>query len=157
MPPVAADVEALYREVVLEHYRSPHHRTPLASPDATRLVHNPVCGDQVRVEVRVAGGSIVEVAAITRGCSIAVAAGSVMTDCVLGADPEAVAGLHRDLGALVAGEPVDHDVEDALRAFARVSELPSRRRCALLAWEALEGALADLTAGDSLKARRREA
>jgi len=108
------ELEALYREVVLEHYRNPRHRSALAHPSADARVTNPICGDQVHVEVELADGRIADVSARARGCSIAVASGSVMTELVL--DPR-------------------------LRAFGRVAELPSRQRCATLAWEALTEAL----------------
>lgn len=135
------DLEALYRDTVLEHYRRPHNRTPLESPDASALVHNPVCGDQVRVEVALRDGRIERIAAVSRGCSIAVASGSVMTELVAGGDATHVSGLAARLRALIGGAPPPPDLDDRLRAFARVADLPSRHRCALLAWEALEECL----------------
>lgn len=143
--PELGPIEALYREVVLEHYRSPRHRAPLAAPDAEARVDNPLCGDQALVEVRLEDGRIAEVSARTRGCSIAVAAGSVMTELVQGLGPGEVRELHGAVRSLVAGEGRE-DADRRLRAFARVAELPSRRRCALLAWEALEQALAEAAA-----------
>jgi nitrogen fixation NifU-like protein len=137
-----SDIEALYRETVLEHYRKPRHRTPLAAPDATALVHNPVCGDQVRVEVRIQDGAIAEIASIARGCSIAVASGSVMTELVLGRPAGAAAELEASLRALVEGRGTPDGLDPRLRAFERVAQIPSRRGCALLAWEALAKALA---------------
>ena len=136
-------VEALYRDVVLDHYRDPRNRAPLASPGGSALVHNPLCGDQVRVEVSLEDGRISEVSARTRGCSIAVAAGSVMTELVSGLEPEESAGLGAALERLVGGEAAADDLDRHLRAFERVAALPSRRRCALLPWEALAEALDD--------------
>lgn len=137
-------VEELYREVVLDHYRQPRNREPLQAPDGAALVHNPVCGDQVRVEVGLGeGGRVERISARGRGCSIAVAAGSVMSELVGGLDAQAVAALARRLEALVGGGAPDPDLDPRLRAFERVADLPSRRRCALLAWEALEQALGD--------------
>ena len=137
-------VEELYREVVLEHYRHPRNREPLREPDGAALVNNPVCGDQVRVEVGLGeGGRVERISTRARGCSIAVAAGSVMSELVGGLDPEAVAALARRLESLVGGAAPEPDLDSRLRAFERVADLPSRRRCALLAWEALEQALRD--------------
>ncbi len=135
------DIESLYREVVLEHYRHPRNRRPLARPDAAAVVDNPVCGDQVKVEVSIEKGRIHEASAVARGCSIAVAAGSVMTELVSGCTPEQVRALARTAEGIVAGEPVAPPTDRRLAAFSRVAELPSRRRCALLAWEALLQAL----------------
>jgi nitrogen fixation NifU-like protein len=136
-------LDALYRDVVLEHYRHPRHRTPLAEKHGSALVHNPLCGDQVRVEVRLAGDVVDEIAAMSRGCSIVVAAGSVMTDVVRGHDRAAIERLHAALQRVVAGTDRGADLPESLRAFARLKDLPSRRQCALVPWEALEAALAD--------------
>jgi nitrogen fixation protein NifU and related proteins len=136
------DLDALYRETVLEHYRHPRHRAPLPVPDASALVHNPVCGDQVRVEIRLCDGRIADVAAIARGCSIAVASGSVMTELVLERATDAIPELTAGLRDLIEGRGAREGLDPRLRAFERVSALPSRRSCALLAWDALAQALA---------------
>ncbi len=140
MPELSA-IEELYRDVVLDHYRNPRNRTALEAADGRALVHNPLCGDQVQVEVRLADGRIREVSARTRGCSIAVAAGSVMTELVRDLDAAQAEALHALLAAVVDGQPAREDLDRRLRAFARVADLPSRRRCATLPWEALEAAL----------------
>jgi nitrogen fixation NifU-like protein len=134
-------IEALYREVVLEHYRNPRNRLALAHPTSEALVVNPVCGDQVRVEVEMVGGRIVDVSARARGCSIAVAAGSVMTELVHGLDAEQARALGETAGRISRGESVSQELDSRLRAFARVAALPSRQRCATLAWEALAEAV----------------
>ena len=143
MPELKPDLEALYRETVLEHYRRPRHRAPLAAPDASALVHNPVCGDQVRVEVVLRDGKIAEIASIARGCSIAVASGSVMTELVLDGSVGSVPELEAALRALVEGRGAVEGLDPRLRAFERVAQIPSRRGCATLAWEALAQALAN--------------
>jgi nitrogen fixation NifU-like protein len=134
-------IEALYRDVILDHYRSPRNRLPLGQPDGSALVDNPVCGDQVRVEVRLEGDRIVEVSARSRGCSIAVAAGSVMTELAKGDTLGRARELYRSVRELMAGEPPPDRLDRRLLAFRGVARFPSRRRCALLAWEALEGAI----------------
>lgn len=134
-------IEALYREVVLEHYRNPRNRLALAHPTSEAVVSNPVCGDQVRVEVEVVDGRIVDVSSRARGCSIAVAAGSVMTELVRGLDAAQARALGDTAGRISRGESVGAEVDSRLRAFARVAALPSRQRCATLAWEALGEAL----------------
>lgn len=136
-----AAIEALYREVVLEHYRNPRNRTPLEQPSAEALVSNPVCGDQVRVEVELREGRIAAVSARARGCSIAVAAASVMTELVRGLEPEAARALGAEAARVSRGEPGPGELDARLRAFARVAALPSRQRCATLAWEALSECL----------------
>lgn len=143
-PPAPGAAEVLYREVVLEHYRHPRHREPLSDPDCVATLHNPVCGDQVRVELRLERDRIREISARTRGCSIAVAAGSVMAELVLGQPPVEAEALRRALERIVAGDPAPEGADERLRAFAAVAPLRSRHRCALLPWEALREALASL-------------
>jgi nitrogen fixation NifU-like protein len=136
-----AELEALYREVVLDHYRRPRNRTALAAPTGQALASNPVCGDQVQVDVSLVDGRISEVSSRARGCSIAVASGSVMTELVHGLAPDAARALGEALARVVRGEPAPAELDPRLRAFARVAALPSRQRCATLAWEALSEAL----------------
>ncbi len=133
--------EALYREVVLEHYRRPLHREPLERPDGSATVDNPVCGDQVRVEVSLDEASIGDISARVRGCSIAVAAASIMGELVRGRPRSEVPRLREALAHLIEGGPVDETLDRRLRAFAGVARFPARRRCATLPWEALEEAL----------------
>ena len=134
-------IESLYREVVLDHYRHPRNRHALEDPDGSALVSNPVCGDQVRVDVRREGECVTEVSARTRGCSIAVAAGSVMTEMVVGQELPQIRELAHEIQRLVRGESAGEELDPRLRAFARVAGLPSRQRCAVLPWEALAEAL----------------
>ena len=141
MPEVVDPVLGLYRAVVLDHYRRPRNREPLAAHDGSATVSNPVCGDQVRVEVRRADSAIRAISARARGCSVAVAAASVMTELVKGGDAARAASLRAVLEHIVAGEPAPAGADERLRAFAGVAPHPSRHRCALLAWEALEEAL----------------
>lgn len=145
--PIPKALEALYREVVLDHYRHPRHRTPLADPHGEATVHNPVCGDQVRVQVALEGDAVPEVSATTRGCSIAVAAGSVMAELVRGRDLGSVRKLNAAFEQLVSGGPACGGSAPAgatdrrMLAFAAVAPLRSRHRCALLPWEALGDAI----------------
>ena len=141
MPELSA-VEALYRDVVLDHYRHPRNREPLRVADGSAIVDNPVCGDQVRVELATHAGRIREVSARARGCSIAVAAASVMTELVVGLDRARTDELAERLERLVMGRSAAAagPLDERLQAFERVADLPARRRCALLAWEALHDA-----------------
>jgi nitrogen fixation protein NifU and related proteins len=134
-------LDQLYREVVLEHYRNPRNREPLAHPTASARVTNPVCGDQVQVEIEVVDGRIARVSSRARGCSIAVASGSVMTELVQGETPAEARSQSESLARVVRGERAPEALDARLRAFGRVATLPSRQRCATLAWEALAEAL----------------
>jgi len=138
-----AELESLYRDVVLAHYREPRHREPLVAPDGRGRAVNPTCGDAVDVEVRLREGRIDAVSARALGCSIAVASGSVLAELVRGCAPQDATRLSGELARIVAGGEADPATDARLRAFAPLARLPARQRCALLAWEALAAALAD--------------
>ena len=141
-----AELERLYRDVVLAHYRDPQHRAPLAQPDGRGHAQNPVCGDSVDVEVALRDGAVAGVSARALGCSIAVAASSVLADLVLGQPREQVSGLASQLADAVQGRALPDGADPRLRAFAPLARLPARQRCALLAGEALAVALSDAEA-----------
>jgi len=136
-------MESLYQEIILDHYRNPRGRGPLA--DAAGEAHhvNPTCGDEVTVQVAVDGDGNLVVGYEGQGCSISQASASVMTELVAGETPahadvvrEAFLELMRSKGE---GEP-DEDVLGDAVAFAGVSKYPARIKCALLPWMALQDA-----------------
>lgn len=131
-----------YGEIVVDHYRHPRNREPIASPDARGVADNPVCGDRVEVEIRREAGAIAGISARARGCSVAVASASVMSELAQRATRAQIEALRHELDAILAGEPVAEAVDRRLRAFAGLAPHPSRHRCATLPWEALHAALA---------------
>ena len=137
--------EALYQELILDHYRRPRNRGEL--PGATvRVEHrNPLCGDEIDLSIAMDGERIGAVHATTRGCSLAVAATSMLTLVAPGRTATDIADLRTGLQRLLAGDPAASD--DAalgdLRAFAGVARVPARRRCVELCFEALGRALSE--------------
>jgi nitrogen fixation NifU-like protein len=142
--------ESLYQEIILDHYRNPHHKG-LREPFDSEVHHvNPTCGDEVTVRVKVAGDVVQDVSYDGIGCSISQAATSVMTDLVIGrsvddamAKAEAFLTLMQSKGTL---EPDEDVLEDGI-AFAGVSRYPARVKCALLGWMAWKDATAQALAG----------
>ena len=141
-------LENMYQEVILDHYRNPHHKG-LRDPFDAQVYHvNPTCGDEVTLRVAlkdsVDGDPIVEdVSYESLGCSISQASASVMTDLVIGKPVgegmrigDAFLGLMQSKGQL---EPDEDVLEDAV-AFAGVSKYPARIKCALLGWMAWKDA-----------------
>ena len=143
-------LESMYQEVILDHYKHPHHRG-LAEPYDAEAHHvNPTCGDEVTVRVRLshAGGTAVveEVTHQGLGCSISQASSSVMSDLVTGRPLEDALATQEEFLTLMQGrgEQVDVDedrLEDAV-AFAGVAKYPARVKCALLGWMAFKDAAA---------------
>ena len=138
------DLRDLYQEVILDHNKSPHNYREM--PDATRLAlgHNPLCGDKLKLYVKVEGDRIADVAFQGSGCAISKASASIMTDTVKGkslAEAETLYGKFHDL---LTGPP-DVKADGAglgkLAVFSGVREFPARVKCATLAWHTLETAL----------------
>jgi nitrogen fixation NifU-like protein len=140
--------EALYQELVLEHFRHPHGKGVLASADASATVRNSLCGEEITVSISVDRASpspvIRDVRFTGDGCSISQASASMMTDMVRGRSREEINALTAALRALVLGDTVaGQDIAlGPLRALSGVARVPARVRCALMAWEALGMAFA---------------
>ena len=137
--------ESLYQEIILDHYRNPHHRG-LREPYDVEVHHvNPTCGDEVTLRVRVANGVVQDVSYEGSGCSISQASESVMADLVIGrpvAEAMETADAFLDLmQSKGQGEPDEDVLEDAV-AFAGVAKYPARVKCALLGWMAWKDATA---------------
>jgi nitrogen fixation NifU-like protein len=135
----------MYQEIILDHYRNPHHKGLRDDFDVEVHHVNPTCGDEVTVRVKVADGLVQDVSYDGAGCSISQASTSVMTDLVIGRPVEEALSRHEAFLALMqsrgALEPDEDVLEDGI-AFAGVSRYPARVKCALLGWMAWKDATA---------------
>ncbi len=144
-PTTSVDDE-LYREIILDHYRHPRHRGELADADTASHGHNPLCGDEVDVTLRVRDGSLEAVAFDGQGCSISMASASMMAEEMQGLST----GQARDLigqfrGMLVEGrDPEELGRSGDLEALSGVRRYAARIKCAMLAWTTLEAGLDQL-------------
>ena len=126
------DVDALYQEIILDHYKNPQHEG-LREPYEAEVHHvNPTCGDEVTLRVHLDGETVADVSYAAEGCSISQAAASVMAELLIGKD---IAEAHEEV------------LEDAV-AFAGVAKYPGRVKCALLSWMAWKDATAQALAAD---------
>ena len=143
-------IESLYQEVILDHYRHPHHKG-LREPFDAEVHHvNPLCGDEVtlRVTLKDAGGAepvVADVSYDALGCSISQASASMMSELIIGRTvPEAI-GLQAEFLSLMQSKGQQQQDEEILGdavAFAGVAKYPARIKCALLAWMAWKDATA---------------
>jgi nitrogen fixation NifU-like protein len=138
------EVEALYQEIILDHYRNPHHKG-LREPFQAEVHHvNPTCGDEVTLRVHVVDGVVDDVSYDALGCSISQASVSVLTDLLIGKKVDEAMAVHQEFLTLMQSkgqaEPNEDVLEDAV-AFAGVSKYPSRIKCALLGWMAWKDAV----------------
>jgi nitrogen fixation NifU-like protein len=139
------DLDSLYQEIILDHYKHPHH-AGLREPFEAEVHHvNPTCGDEVTLRVHVSDGVVEDVSYDALGCSISQAAASVMTDLVIGKSVDDAMQIHGEFLTLMQGkgtvEPDEDVLEDAI-AFAGVAKFPARVKCALLSWMAWKDATA---------------
>jgi nitrogen fixation protein NifU and related proteins len=146
-------LEAMYQEIILDHYRHPHHKG-LQEPYDVEVHHvNPTCGDEVTVRVRLTddGQHVVdEISYDGLGCSISQASTSVMTDLVSGKPLAEALAVQQEFLTLMQskGAAVEFDdevLEDAV-AFVGVAKYPARIKCALLGWMAFKDAAAQAVA-----------
>jgi nitrogen fixation NifU-like protein len=140
--------ESMYQEIILDHYRNPHHKG-LREGDVEVHHVNPTCGDEVTLRVRVVDGVVQDVSYDGAGCSISQASTSVMTDLVIGRPVGEAMGKHEAFLELMQSrgtvEPDEDVLEDGI-AFAGVSRYPARVKCALLGWMAWKDATAQAVA-----------
>jgi nitrogen fixation NifU-like protein len=161
-----ADLEELYREIILDHYRSPRNRGELDSPPAHRVEgFNPLCGDEVVVSMVVSDGRLSDVKIGGSGCSISQSSASLMSAAVKGKPVDEVRRListfkgmmsihEANLGPdengaeVVSGEPeeIDLDKLGELAALQGVVKFPVRIKCATLSWNALAQGLDEVGA-----------
>jgi nitrogen fixation NifU-like protein len=145
-------LESMYQEIILDHYRSPHHKGLREPYDAEAHHVNPTCGDEVTVRVRVSDGVVEDVSYDGSGCSISQASESVMADLVIGRKVEDAMATADAFLALMQGqgkvEPDEDVLEDAV-AFAGVAKYPARVKCALLGWMAWKDATARAVEGST--------
>jgi nitrogen fixation NifU-like protein len=151
------DLDALYQEIILDHYKNPHHRG-LRDPYEAEVHHvNPTCGDEVTMRVHLSSGDgdavVEDVSYDAEGCSISQAATSVMTDLVIGKPLSQALAVHDTFLTLMqsrgAVEPDEDVLEDGI-AFAGVARFPARVKCALLSWMAWKDAVSRVVAAGAV-------
>lgn len=142
---VDEELESLYRELLVEHCRRPRGREPLSSPAVSARARNPLCGDEVLVELEVEEGRIREISARGRGCTISLASASLLAERLEGASLSEALDLDQAMRAFLRGElDAETDRLGDLRALGGLRRMPLRQRCALLCWDAAAEAIRQL-------------
>lgn len=149
IPQLPENPEALYGDVIMEHYRNPRYRTRLNQVDAEAEEFNPFCGDRANLQLQIAnpgsGESVIaRVSAVAEGCSIIQASASLLANGVHGRTLEEVRDLSQLFRDLMQGKPLPPVALDELgdlSALGVVRQYPVRVKCALLPWVALEEGL----------------
>ena len=136
-------LEELYKEVILDHYKNPRNKRDLPGATVSCSANNPLCGDEVTVHAYVGGDRLASVTFEGSGCSISQASASMLTQAVGGKTLEEAEGLAAEFRGMMEGsvEP-DEDEFGDLIALKGVVKYPVRIKCAVLAWDVLQDALA---------------
>ncbi|MEW5701631.1 MAG: Fe-S cluster assembly sulfur transfer protein SufU [Candidatus Zixiibacteriota bacterium] len=136
------ELDALYRDTVLDHFRAPRGHKVLDRIDLVREGHNPVCGDRLTMSVKLAGNAIEDVAVHCKGCAISVASASMLAEMLPGMSIQEAQRLAEAFRQMMHGQPPPSDLDIGdLDALEGVKNFPVRVKCALLAWMTLIDAL----------------
>jgi nitrogen fixation protein NifU and related proteins len=135
-------LDDIYKEVILDHYKSPRNKRELPGAELKCTANNPLCGDEITVFAHVDGDTVAEVAFQGAGCSISQSSASMMTEAVTGVTVGDAKRLAADFRGMMAGdvEPDEQEFGD-LVALKGVVKYPIRIKCAVLAWDVLQEAL----------------
>ena len=136
-------LNSLYQQLILEHYRNPRNKAELDEKTVEIHMANPVCGDEIRLQLRIENDAIAEAKFVGQGCSISQAAVSMMTTLLEGRALDEADALAKRFTEMMHGDEdaaKDKSLGD-LRALQGVSKFPVRIKCALLGFDALQEAL----------------
>jgi nitrogen fixation NifU-like protein len=139
--------DGLYGDMILDHYRSPRHRTPVQDADVEAEEFNPFCGDRVNLQLKLDDEErVVGVAAQSEGCSIIQATASMMAEALQGKSLRELDDLADHFRRMMQGKPLPQQVGEELtklNSLIVVRRYPVRIKCALLPWTALEEGIKD--------------
>lgn len=143
------DLNLLYQEIILDHYKHPHG-AGLREPFEAEVHHvNPTCGDEITLRVHLEGDKVADISYAAEGCSISQASASVLYELAVGRSVDEALALHAEFSELMQSrgkiEPNEDTLEDGI-AFAGVAKFPARVKCALLSWMAWKDAVAQALA-----------
>ena len=139
-----SDLRDLYQQTILDHTRKPRNKHEM--PDATSSAdgHNPLCGDKIKLFLKINNGVIEDISFTGSGCAISTASASMMTEALKGKTLTEAQPLFERFHAMLTS-PMDHepDIEslDKLAVFSGVREFPVRVKCATLPWHTLQAAI----------------
>lgn len=143
----------LYQALILDHYRKPRNRGKIEGATRSVELFNPLCGDEIAVDLKLDGDKLSDVKFHGQGCSISQASASMMTELLKGKSSSAAADLVKLFKSMLRGETtVDAAGEKIgdLVALGGVTQFPARIKCATLAWNAMQMALEGKTGKETI-------
>jgi nitrogen fixation protein NifU and related proteins len=136
-----ASLAAMYQDALLAHHRAPRNKRDLADATGVAVHKNPVCGDEIRVMVRVEGGVLTDVSFGGQSCSVGTASASLMTEAVKGLGVREALTMADSLDAMLSGD-AEASLPESLAPLRSVAPFAGRHGCARLPWTGLREALA---------------
>ena len=138
------DLTDVYNDLIMEHSMNSYNKKKLEGADYSEIGHNPNCGDEITLELKLDGNKIEDMAFTGHGCAISQASTSIMIDTLRGKTIEEAKEIIKTFIEMIKRETTDDEqlkkLEDAI-AFKNVSNMPARVKCALLAWHTIEDML----------------
>lgn len=139
------DLTDVYNELIMEHSMNSYNKKKLDNADYSQIGHNPNCGDEITLELKIDGDTITDMAFSGHGCAISQASTSIMIDTLKGKKITEAKEIIQTFIGMIKREITDETelkkLEDAI-AFRNVANMPARVKCALLAWHTIEDILA---------------
>lgn len=136
-----SNLEEMYNEIIMEHSMNSYNKKKLEKSDYEQIGHNPNCGDEITLELKLNGNKIEDMAFSGHGCAISQASTSIMIDTLKGKTLEEAREIVNTFIGMIKREITDEEtlkkLEDAI-AFKNVANMPARVKCALLAWHTIE-------------------
>ncbi len=147
------ELDQMYRDVILDHYRSPRGRKPIDKVDFASEGHNPACGDDITLQVALENGTVTNIYANCRGCAISTASGSIMAELLKGKSIEEAKIIAANVKKMLIGQEFElpEKVGD-IDALEGVKKFPVRIKCALLAWMTLQEGIKNYQSGQAKNA-----
>ncbi|MCP8969687.1 Fe-S cluster assembly sulfur transfer protein SufU [Ectobacillus ponti] len=139
---MSSNLDALYRQVIMDHYKNPRNRGVLADDSVTVNLNNPTCGDRIQLTMKVEDGIVRDAKFEGEGCSISMSSASMMTQTIKGKKIEEAMQLASVFSNMMQGKEYDDSLDlGDIEALQGVSKFPARIKCATLAWKAMEKGL----------------
>ena len=136
------NLDTLYRQVIMDHYKKPRNKGMLEDGSLTIDMNNPTCGDRIRLTMKVEDNKVSDVKFDGDGCSISMSSASMMTQAIKGKDVDTALKMSQTFSEMIQGKDYDDSIDlGDIEALQGVSKFPARIKCATLAWKAMEKGL----------------
>ncbi|XJZ26826.1 Fe-S cluster assembly sulfur transfer protein SufU [Bacillota bacterium Lsc_1132] len=137
------NLDALYRQVIMDHYKNPRNKGVLEEGSLTINMNNPTCGDRIQLTMKIEDGTVADAKFEGEGCSISMSSASMMTQAIKGKKLDEALKLSKVFSEMMQGKEYDEEDLDLgdIEALQGISKFPARIKCATLAWKAMEKGL----------------